>query len=148
MSTYTQAEIASLIQHFESRTLPKSEWTHEAHLIVGIWYAWHYPFEEALARLREGIFCYNEAVGTENTDSSGYHETITQFWLKLASSFLTNTTFSTVEEACKGFLASSYIHKGYLFNFYSREHLFSVQARKNWVEPDLKPFDFEIKPHL
>ena len=29
-----QAE--QLVQKFESGTLPKSEWTHEAHLIVGL----------------------------------------------------------------------------------------------------------------
>ncbi|MGB0175731.1 MAG: hypothetical protein ACPF9D_01105, partial [Owenweeksia sp.] len=68
--------------------LPKPEWTHEAHLVVAIWYSSLYPFEEALSLVRQNITAHNESVGTPNTDTEGYHETITRFWLMVARHFL------------------------------------------------------------
>ena len=42
----------------------------------------------ALSQLRQGITRYNESVGTANTDSSGYHETLTSFYVDLIARFL------------------------------------------------------------
>ncbi|MEM6630227.1 MAG: hypothetical protein AAF694_11180 [Bacteroidota bacterium] len=143
MEAITQQKISRLIQQFEARTLIKSDWTHEAHLIVAVWYVWSYSYDEALKRVREGIFCYNEAVGTVNSDSSGYHETLTQFWLKLANWYVDRHTFSSLPAACKGFLASQFCDKGFPLIYYSRDLLFSVEARKRWIAPDLRPLSFD-----
>ncbi|GAB4539085.1 MAG: hypothetical protein Tsb0014_29230 [Pleurocapsa sp.] len=80
--------IQQLIDAFLSRTLPKSEWTHEAHLKVGLWHLLHYSPDESLIRLRHGIKQYNVACGVANTDSQGYHETITRFYVWLINRFL------------------------------------------------------------
>jgi hypothetical protein len=73
--TETDRIAAALI----ARTLPKSEWTHEAHLRAGLWHAVHHPDAIALNLLRERIRAYNESTGVANTASSGYHETTTRF---------------------------------------------------------------------
>ena len=130
--------IEFLITHFESGQLPKSEWTHQAHIIVAFWYNWHYSFAEALERVRQGIIAYNEAVGTPNTDDSGYHETLTVFWMRLARSFLQRNQPSSLENACTAFLESEDALKTSPFTYYSRELLFSKHARKEWVEGDLQ----------
>lgn len=44
-----------------------------------LWYAQQFSEEEALAKLTDAIKNYNISVGTENTDTSGYHETLTVF---------------------------------------------------------------------
>mgnify|MGYP006994860582 CR=1 FL=1 len=36
--TDAPADIAAFVAEFESGNLPKSRWTHEAHLLVALWY--------------------------------------------------------------------------------------------------------------
>ena len=62
---------------FAALTLPKHEWTHAAHLTVGVWHVDRYGAADALTRLRAGIRRLNESHGNVNTPASGYHETIT-----------------------------------------------------------------------
>ena len=52
-------EIERLMAEFESCALPGGEWTHHAHLAVGFWYRTRYPEDEAIARIRLDIQCYN-----------------------------------------------------------------------------------------
>ena len=131
-------DIESFIKEFEARTLDKTLWTHEAHLVVAIWYASTYGFETALQLVRENIRLYNEAVGGRNTDTEGYHESITRFWLLVASDFIKNHRSQSIAVVCEDFIASDKAHRNYPLRFYSKERLFSVEARKTWVAPDLK----------
>jgi hypothetical protein len=76
--------LEKLIQEFENGNLAKNAWTHHAHLRVGAWYVWHLGPAEALITLRHRIRSLNDAHGTENSQNSGYHETITQFYINPA----------------------------------------------------------------
>ena len=75
----TQQEFDYIVSGFRAKTLPSKEWTHEAHLITGLWYVINFGYDEALVQMQARIRTYNEANGGMNTDSSGYHETITVF---------------------------------------------------------------------
>ena len=75
-------ETDRIVREFIARTLPKNEWTHQAHLRVGLWHALQYPDAAALDLLRARISAYNEATGVANTAQSGYHETITRFYVR------------------------------------------------------------------
>lgn len=134
---YSEREIESLIERFESKTLPKNEWTHQAHLVVAIWFCTHYEKETALNLVRNHIIKHNESVGTPNTDSEGYHETMTRFWLWVADQFLKSEEFVSVTEASNQFINSGFGAKNYPSIYYSKEVLFSLDARRGWVEPDL-----------
>ena len=136
MHTYTQGEIESLIERFEARKLPKVEWTHEAHLVVAIWYCSKFRLDEALPLVRKNISNHNTSVGTPNTDNEGYHETITKFWLMAAMQFLKLQKTEPISELCNAFILSPYGKSSYPLEFYSAERLFSVEARHNWLEPD------------
>lgn len=81
-------KIKALVTQFQDRTLPKEAWTHEAHLIVALWYVQNYSKAEATCLLRAGIINYNVSVGTVNTPTGGYHETITLFWIGVIYDFL------------------------------------------------------------
>ncbi|WP_263417784.1 hypothetical protein [Terriglobus albidus] len=83
----THEEIAAFVSAFEAGTLPKERWTHAAHILSGAWYVHVLGPEAALTEMRRHIRAYNEAVGTQNTDSSGYHETITVFWIRMLEHF-------------------------------------------------------------
>ena len=88
MTWTSDAQLDDFVARFRERTLPKSEWTHAAHLSVGAWHVHRYGVEEAVNRLRQGIRALNDSHGTANTDSSGYHETITRAYAHLIAEFL------------------------------------------------------------
>ncbi len=71
-----------LFVRFESALLSKEEWTHTAHLQVAYHCVWRYSPEEAGRRIREGIQRLNLALGGRNTDTEGFHETLTEFWIR------------------------------------------------------------------
>jgi hypothetical protein len=79
----SEEEILRLISAFEACALPRAEWTHQAHLTVGYWYLSRYPKDEATTLIRESIQKYNHACGVVTTKESGYHETITLFYVWL-----------------------------------------------------------------
>jgi hypothetical protein len=128
-----------LVDAFLSRKLPKKEWTHEAHLKVGLWHLLHYDPHESLERLRQNIKQYNVACGIENTETQGYHETITRFYVWLINKFLQQTERSQSIDLLADRLISLYGDKSFPLNYYSRDKLMSKTARLQWVEPDLKP---------
>ena len=77
-----------LVKAFLAGTLPKQDWTHEAHLKVGLWHLLHYSATESLQKLRHSIKQYNVICGVANTDTQGYHETITCFYVWLIEKFI------------------------------------------------------------
>ena len=138
------AEIARVAGKFLDRSLPKPEWTHAAHFAVTLWLMRHRPALDLSKELPGLIRAYNEVTGTPNTDSSGYHETITQASLAAARARLIASPDRPLHEILDGLLASPMGESKWLLDYWSREKLFSVQARRHWLAPDLKPFPFPV----
>jgi len=138
--TEARLTTAALVAAFLARTLPKPSWTHEAHLRVGLWHVRRFGEEGALSQLRAAIRAYNEAVGTANTDSSGYHETLTVFYVRVIADYLEHTATDGASDAVlEADLIATRGARELPLEFYSRGRLFSVEARREWVKPDLKP---------
>ena len=121
------------------RTLPKGEWTHHAHLRAGLWHVLEYGPVTALELLRARISAYNESVGTVNSDSSGYHETLTRFYVIVIDRFLTAADRSLDPDALAERLIAAHGDRRLPLHHYSESRLFSPVARRSWVEPDLRP---------
>ena len=136
----TDTELEDLLRRFTARTLPKPEWTHAAHLAVGLWHVCRYGRDDALSRLRAGITRLNESHGTVNGATTGYHETVTRAYVYLLAAFAARHADKTVAERVTALLNDPLADKTALLRFYSRERLESVQARLGWAEPDLAPF--------
>jgi hypothetical protein len=136
------SEILEIVEGFLRRTLPEPRWTHQAHLTVGVWHVLNRPAATVLDELRRGIIAYNEAVGTPNSDTRGYHETITAFYLWAIRTYVRAAGGGrTLLELMNGLLASPYATKAFPFEFYSRERLLSLAARRAWLDPDLRPLE-------
>jgi hypothetical protein len=120
---------ADLVAAFQDLSLPKTEWTHEAHLIV-CWDALqHMEVEEAITFLRGAIQTYNQTTGTPNTDTSGYHETITRYYVTAVAQIK--------EQPLECVYSSLGCRRDAPLKYWSRDTLFSTAARRGWVEPDL-----------
>jgi hypothetical protein len=123
-----------------ARTLPRAEWTHEAHLGSCLWLLRERPGIDLPRELPAIIAGYNEAVGGQNSDTAGYHETITQAYIRLVAAFLAaHDRGQPLVDLVNALLRSPLAHRDALLAHYSRERLFSVTARRGWVEPDLAP---------
>jgi hypothetical protein len=141
----TRDEFADLLWRFRKRTLPKASWTHAAHLAVGLWHVRRYGPERALPLLRARIRLLNDAHGTPNSDTQGYHETVTKAYAELIAALLGTLAPGTpVIDCIHSLLASPVSAKDALLTYYSRERLMSVEARRQWVEPDRRP----LRPDL
>src|SRR6478752_1455120 len=88
-----------------ARTLPRAEWTHEAHLAACACLILEYPDMDLEHELRGTISRYNEAVGGVNDDTQGYHETITQFYLSAVRAHLAECTGGTLAARVNALLA-------------------------------------------
>jgi hypothetical protein len=131
-----EAGIAAFISDFEALRLPKSRWTHQAHLLAGLWYLSRHGPAEALAIIRERIRAHNESVGTANSDDGGYHETITRLYLDAIAAHRARHAGASFEESLRLLLAGPLADSGWPLKYYTRERLFSVAARRHWLEPD------------
>lgn len=127
------------VEQFEAATLPEWAWTHEAHLICALSVLSHFGIERAPAAMRERILKYNEAVGKVNSDTSGYHETVTFFWLKAIWERLSKNGKIAFDQATLDELLSSIdlANRNLFLKSYSEKRILSVEARKKYVEPDL-----------
>ncbi len=130
-------DVKALFEAFERRTLTKADWTHAAHLTVALFYCLNYPFGTARNLMRDGIHWLNDAHGTPNTQTSGYHETLTCFWMTIVKDFLAARESERSLAVLANELTVSVGDPQLPLKFYSRELLFSVGARKEYVAPDL-----------
>ena len=143
IATYPFLESDAALDDFISRwragTLPKSSWTHGAHVAVSAYLAFEHAPEEALDLARAGIVHFNTCVGTPNTEDSGYHETLTRFWSGEIGSVVRAGRFASRMEAVR--------HAVRLFGedrdrhrlFYSFDVVTDRRARREWVAPDRAP---------
>ena len=135
--------VLSVVHRFRDRTLPAARWTHQAHLAVGLWHVRRFGEEESKALLRDGINRYNEASGTPNTDTRGYHETVTMYFVWAAARYLETATAPRLVDLVNDFVESRHGSKDGIFAFWSRDLLLSTPARLAWIEPDLRPLSIE-----
>jgi len=134
----SDAAIRSVGERMLACTLPKAEWTHEAHLATTLWLIVERPDIAPERDLPHLIRRYNESTGGMNSDTEGYHETITQCFLVGVRRYLTGVDreLSLVEKA-NGLLQAEEGQRDWPLRFYSRGRLFSVAARRGWMEPDV-----------
>ena len=127
-------DVESLGRAFETCTLARSQWDHAAHLKVALWYLWRYPVADAVRRIRQGIQRYNNA-----HNNQGYHETLTLFWIRAVQSYLTTADAGADLDQLVPGLLEHCNDKHLTSTYFSRERLFSEEARTQWLEPDLNP---------
>jgi hypothetical protein len=123
-----------------ARTLPKAEWTHEAHLGTCAWILLERPDLVPERDLPDLIRAYNVSVGGVNDESQGYHETITQAFVRgVRLSLAASEGQSGLADRVNALLRSPQGQRDWPLGFYGRERLLSVEARMGWIEPDLAP---------
>ncbi len=140
-SALTDADIARIGRGLVDRTLPKSEWTHAAHFAAAFWLITR-DGADPEAQMPGLIRAYNAATGGVNSDTEGYHETITLASLRAARAVLAARPHASLAQALGDLMAGPLGRSDWLLAHWSKDRLFSVAARRAWVEPDLQPLPF------
>ena len=138
---------------FERCSLGRRDWTHEAHVRMAWLYLTRIPAGgEVFDRVRNGIKKLNSAFvrrqqmmcavkspkPKDPRGLDGYHETITRCFLSGVRHFLADAdTRRPLVELVNELLLSPAGRRDWPLRFYSRERLFSVEARREFISPDL-----------
>jgi hypothetical protein len=128
-------EIRALARSFETCSLPDEAFDHRAHLMVATWYLSSMTAVEAAGRMREGLLRFLAHYGA---DLQKYNETITQFWVRRLDKLLneTDSSRSLAERANQAIDRAG--DSNVIFEYYTRERLFSEEGRTRCIEPDIK----------
>lgn len=138
---HSDAEIEHLGEGLLACTLDRAEWTHEAHLGATTYLLLERPDVDLDRELPGIIRRFNESVGGTNSDTEGYHETITRAFLTGVRLFLAEADKTEpLHDLVNELLLSPMGRRDWPLRFYSRERLFSVEARRTFVEPDVAAF--------
>ncbi|MGI9054543.1 MAG: hypothetical protein ACR2F2_01940 [Pyrinomonadaceae bacterium] len=136
MKYKTENEIIKIIESFENGTIARENWRHADHLLVANYYLSANDFDAAYNKMREGIFNLLRSFEIDlSKEMEGYHETLTVFWLKTVDDFRKTKNGCPVVEICNELTEK--FDKNYPLKFYSRERLFSDEARAEFIEADL-----------
>lgn len=128
--------VADVVAAFHAHSLPRAAWTHEAHLTVCWEAVQRLGVDAALPELRGAIRSYNESTGTSNTDHSGYHETLTRYFVgAVAAVNATNLPELLADPRCR---------RDAPFTHWTRDLLFTIDARTGWTNPDLAPLPWPV----
>ena len=135
---HSDAEVEHIGEGLLARTLPRPEWTHEAHLAATTYLLLKRPDVDIDKELPGIIRAYNESVGGVNSDTEGYHETITRVFLNGVRLFLSEADpKEPLHELVNELLSSPMGRRDWPLRFYSKDRLLSVEARRNFIRPDL-----------
>lgn len=125
------------------RTLPKRDWTHAGHFAAALWLCRHRRDLTGADEIRCLISRYNDATNTPNTDTGGYHHTITLASMRAAAAWIGRyPPDAPLSSILSALMASDAGDPDWLLACWHRETLFSVRARPHWVDPDLAPLPF------
>ena len=132
----SEEEIIEVVRTFEDATISRDAWKHAEHLTVALHYLILHDLETATAKMRAGIFKLLRAFEVDMTKEMPYHETLTVFWMMTIAEFNASKNGTSLLDKANE-LVEKY-DKDYPLKFYSREFLFSDEARANFVRGDLE----------
>lgn len=130
------SEVIDLVRSFEDATVSRDDWKHAEHLVVALYYLTRHDLETAYGKMRSGILnLLVKGFDVDLTKEMPYHETITLFWMRVVANFNASKNGASLLE--KANEVAYKWDKDYPLKFYTRELLFSDEARARFVEPDL-----------
>jgi len=130
----TEQELEAIVRGLETCTTPASDFPHQAHLVVATWYLADSNATEALEKMRTAILNFLDHYKIEGK----YNETITLFWITMVERCLVKLPIHSSLLERTNAVVQSLNDSRLMFEYYSKELLWSERAMKEWVEPDLK----------
>lgn len=131
-----EREVIDLVRSFEDASVSRSDWRHAEHLVVALYYLTRHDLETAYEKMKSGIMnLLANGFKVDLAKEMPYHETVTRFWMETVAAYNASKNGATLVD--KANEVATMWDKDYPLRFYSREVLFSDEARANFVPPDL-----------
>lgn len=138
MEFKTENQLQKLTQGFIGRQLPREQWNYETLCAVAVFIHRRRPELSLYRDFPDLIVGYNNAVGIENSDVRGYHETMTHFFIQTLRRFVDGPASHLAPvDALNAFLQSKPGQRNYIFKCYTKKLLTSALARQCYIPPDL-----------
>ncbi|HEY3762260.1 MAG TPA: hypothetical protein VGN23_10990 [Verrucomicrobiae bacterium] len=129
------------LAEFESCRVPLDQWHHKEHIKLAYLYLRKYLLDEAIDHVRTRIKAYNAAHKVPEAVDRGYHETMTQAWMRLVH--LTLCEYGPAENADKFYEQHPQLWQMKTLRlFYTRDRFMTLQAKQEFIEPDLTPLPY------
>lgn len=132
-------EVREVVRKFESCEFRPTEFKHRLHLTVALSYLLDAPYPAALERMRLSLRRFIQAHGI---GPRLYHETLTAFWMRRVLAFVEQADRARGPAELANELIEACGDPRLVFEYYSKERLDSDEARRHWLDSDLKPLDF------
>ena len=137
MKHAVSAEDQAFRQSIQALTYPVPDFDHRAHLRLA--YIYLTEFEDtgrAVSAMRSSLLALLKHAGVEPSEK--YHETITEAWILAVKHFMVNSAASVSADQ---FIDKNpvLLDSSIMLSHYSKEVLFSDEARVNFLPPDLDP---------
>ena len=133
-----------LLAAFENCTLPFGHWNHRAHVRIAYQYASRYDLDAAVDKMRCGVQAYNAVNKVPEAIDQGYHETVTQAFMRLIAAANRQTgPHQSADKFCRRH--PGLLDKRAVLQFYSRERIMTWEAKSTFVEPDLCPLPIVLE---
>jgi len=134
----SDAEVAALVEAFETGTIPASEFIHVAHIAVALRYLENLAPNQARERMREKI----RAFAAHHRVSNLYHETLTTFWMRLLEHVAQTYDVELPLWQRINLIVARWGTSAPVQAHYTPELIASKAARENWIPPDRLPLPF------
>lgn len=135
----SEKEIHEVIRGFEDATISRDSWKHAEHLTVALHYLSDNDIETATEKMRTGIFNLLRAFGVDLSVEMPYHETLTVFWMRAVADFNASCAADPLLERANALVETC--DKDLPLRHYTRDYLFSDEARSRYVGPDIQSVD-------
>ncbi len=135
----------TFLERFERCQIAADDWGHREHIKVAYLYLRRIPLDVAVSRMRECLKALQAAFQVPDALDRGYHETMTQVWMRLVD--FTLRQFGPAATADEFYNSHPELWQSKVLRFfYSADRLLSAHAKATFVEPDIAPLPAPIPP--
>jgi hypothetical protein len=131
----SEQELKEIVRGFETCTTPATDFPHMSHLVLATWYLNGSAVPVALDKMRASILAFLKHYGINGK----YNETITLFWMIVVKNFLDTLPGELTLLERTNAVIEELNDSNLMFEYYSKDLLWSDKAMSEWVDPDLKP---------
>lgn len=134
MNSQISAEDREFLRSFEACGISPGEFDHAAHLRLAYIYLCDRSVDDAAAAMKCSLLAFLDHLGV---GASKYHETMTRAWIMAVQHFMAESrSYASASEFIED--NPRLLDSKIMFTHYSAEVLFSQEARRTFVEPDVQ----------
>ena len=134
MTHQLSADDRDFLRSFEAGEVSPADFKHAAHVRLAYVYMCEHDVDNAAARMKDALHAFLRHNGI---NESKYHETLTRAWVMAVDHYMQK---SAPSDSAASFMNANpaLLDSKIMLTHYSAEVLFSADARRSFVPPDIQ----------